>query len=350
MAGCALFQFIYPGNIRVIPGELSFDYEGNRFCLAISEQAKSVNSLSINDEIKRVSCENNEGYKYDFNQQLGTSDNQICRARSNAKGELDVSLLMDTNGVDHKRLSHSALITYVRIAIEADNLNPDIQAKAISALNYFIRIYRYASRDISIKETDFMNSFRPFFIVSYHQYNEDELKLIHDQRVYDLLSVWEPKAESMHSLQPNNLLDEEIEGFDRAKATGQVAYYLSSADFPEWKDTIMRAYEMAYDKKNYNAAILEVFISLEVALFRMINQITIPSGVSLNEYNNVNGLLNDAFPKLFSNSADELKSRIHEVRKIRNKIVHNGQQATEEQCETALSVAEEAFRFIDTQI
>lgn len=350
MAGCALFQFIYPGNIRVSPGEIFFNFEGSRFCLAISEQAKSVNSLSINDEIKRVPCENTEGYKYDFNRQLGASDNQICTARSNSNGELDVSLLMDTNGVDHKRLSHSSLITYVRVAIEAGCLDSDIHSKALSALNYFIRVYRYTSRDVSIKETAFMSSFRPFFILSYHEYNQNELGLVHDQRIYQLLSVWKPEVESMHSLQPDNLLDEEISGFERSRATGEIAHYLSSSTFPEWKDIIMRAYEMAYEKRNYNAAILEVFTSLEVALFRMINQITIPSGVSLNEYNNVNSLLNDAFPKLFSNSADELKSRIHVVRKVRNKIVHKGQQATEEQCETALSVADEAFRFIDTKI
>jgi hypothetical protein len=315
MAGCALFQFIYPGNIRVSPGEVFFNFEGSRFCLAISEQAKSVNSLSINDEIKRVPCENTEGYKYDFHRQLGASENQICKARSNSNGELDVSLLMDTNGVDHTRLSHSALITYVRVAIETDCLNSDIQSKAISALNYFIRVYRYTSRDVSIKETTFMSSFRPFFIVSYHEYNQSELDCIHDSRVYQLLSSWKPEVESMHSLQPDNLLDGEISGFDRSKATGEIAYYLSSSNFPEWKGSIMRAYEMVYEKLNYNAAILEVFISLEVALFRMINEITIPYGVNLKKYHNVNGLLEDAFPKLFTNSADELKSRIHVVRK-----------------------------------
>jgi len=350
MVGCALFQFIYPGNIRVSPGEVFFNFEGNRFCLAISEQAKSVNSLSINDEIKRVVSENSDGYKYDFNRQLGASDNQICIARSNSNGELDVSLLMDTNGVDHKRLSHSSLITYVRVAMEAGCLDLDVRSKALSALNYFIRVYRYASRDVSIKETTFMSSFRPFFISSYHEYNQNELGLDHDKRVYHLLSVWKPKVESMYSLQPDNLLDREIPGFDRSEATGEIAYNLSLSTFPEWKDTIMRAYEMAYEKRNFNAAILEVFISLEVALFRMVNNITIPTGANLQEYNNVNGLLNDAFPKLFSNSADKLKSRIHEVRKIRNKIVHKGEQATEEQCETALSVADEAFRFIDTKI
>jgi hypothetical protein len=350
MAGCALYQFIYPGNIRVSPGEVFFDFEGIRFCLAISQQAKSVNSLSINNEIKRVPCENTEGYKYEFDHQLGTSNNQICKARSNSNGELDVSLLMDTNGVNHKRLSHSALITYVRVAIETDSLNSDVQSKAISALNYFIRVYRYASRDVSIKETAFMSSFRPFYIVSFHKYNKNELDLVHDQRVYQLLSLWKPQVESMHSLQPDNLLDEEIPNFDRAKATGEIAYYLSSSNFPEWKETVMRAYEMAYEKLNYNAAILEVFISLEVSLFRMVNNITIPAGVSLNKYNNVNGLIEDAFPKLFANSADELKSKIHIVRKVRNDIVHDGYQATEEQCETALGIVDEAFKFIDTKI
>ncbi|MBG0761878.1 hypothetical protein BOO22_20995 [Vibrio cidicii] len=58
MKGCALFQFIYPGNIRILPGEAFFDFQGDRFCISVSPHLNAVNTLSVNDKIVRVPAEN----------------------------------------------------------------------------------------------------------------------------------------------------------------------------------------------------------------------------------------------------------------------------------------------------
>ena len=104
MKGCALFQFFYPGNIRVMPGEAYFDYEGVRVVVGIGKPMDSVNTLSVNDRIITVTHDNSEGYKYDFEASRQTGDNQICNAVKRADGSIDVSLLMDTDN-EHTQFS-----------------------------------------------------------------------------------------------------------------------------------------------------------------------------------------------------------------------------------------------------
>ncbi|MFT7006760.1 MAG: hypothetical protein ACJAXJ_001268 [Colwellia sp.] len=350
MTGCALYQIIYPGNIRVFPGETFFDYQGERYCLAVSPHVKSVSSLSIHDEIVRTPFNNDEGYKYNFLATTKASDNQLCNFRLDSEGELDVSLLMDTNGVDHFRLSHSSTVTHVRVAIEADSLSQATYDKAVSAFNHFIRVYRYASLDIKVKETCYMTGFKPFIYACYHQYSPEELIEVHDKRVYELLSKWSPSAKMLSSMQEPNLLDNEIENFNRQSATGHIAYYLSAADFPEWRITLIRAYELALEQKNYNAAILELFIALELALFNLLREIRTPGATKLKKYDNIFEVIDKALPKLFGSEVDELKDKFHFTRKVRNKIVHRGYFATESECSKCLRIADEGFKFIDTKI
>lgn len=350
MLSCCLYQFIIPARVRVQQGEVFFDYKGDRYCLGVHEETESVNTLSINDSIIRVPYDNERGYKYDFKAPMQTSDNQICNYKD-IDGKLDVTLLMDTDGIEHNRLSHTSYTTYLKIATESDvGLHSDVEARVLEALNHFIRVYRYVSKDVSVKEIQFMTGFKPFVIASCHEYSDSEQANVHDKRVYELLKVWKPSADVMKSLQSNNISDNDIPNFKRDEATGYIAYHMSSGDFSEWKVTLTRAYEMASEQDNFSASILEAFIALEMALFNMVRLITPPSGVVLSKYNNVNGLINDAFPKLFGATADDLKDKIHIVRKVRNKIVHDGYKATPDECSESLKICDEAFSFIDSKI
>ncbi|MDO6501178.1 hypothetical protein [Photobacterium sanguinicancri] len=345
-----MYQFIIPARIRVLPGEVFFDYNGHRYCLGVHEETESVNSLSIHDSIVCVPYENERGFKYDFKAPVQASDNQICSFKE-VNGKLDVTLLMDTNGVNHKRLSHSSYITHLKIATESETgLTASVEARVLEALNHFVRVYRYVTKDIAVKEVQYMTGFKPFIIGSFHTYTEAQKVNVHDKRIYELLSVWKPSADEMKSLQSNNVADEDLPNFKRNEATGYIAYHMSSSDFPDWKITLTRAYEMASEQENFNASILEVFIALELALFNMLRVITPPAGVTLSRYNNVNGLINDAFPKLFGAESSEIKDKIHKVRKVRNRIVHDGYCATPQECSEALKICDEAFSYIDSKI
>ncbi|EGR2894978.1 hypothetical protein ACSTH7_24750 [Vibrio parahaemolyticus] len=349
MKGCALFQFIYPGNIRILPGEAFFDFQGDRFCISVSPHLNAVNTLSVNDKIVRVPAENSKGFKYAFDAPRYAADNQICNYVENQDGFLDVSLMMDTDGKGHTQLSSSSTVTHVRIALESNQLCYETELKAIGALNHFIRVYRYATLDTSIKETAYMTGFKPFIYAGFKPYTEQHLEKITDQRIHELFNDWVADATRFSSMQPRNLSDAEFGNINRNEVTGHVAYYLNSGDFPSWRITLIRAYEMANEQENYSAAVLESFIALEVALFNMLNLLR-THGRQIKKYKKIFDVIEKALPELFGDEVSELVVKLNQFRTVRNNIVHNGYVPTEEECSVCLSVADEAFKFIDTKI
>lgn len=347
MKGCALFQFFYPGNIRVLPGEASFDYEGERFVVGIGKPMNSVNTLSVSDRIIKVEHDNSEGFKYDFEASRQTGDNQICNAVQRDDGSIDVSLLMDTeNG--HTQFSSSSITTLVRVAVEADGLSEDLEIKALDALNHFIRVYRYATLDTSIKEVAFMTGFKPYIVTGFKPYNEQHLEKDPDQRVSELFDDWEPDAQRFTSLQSMNLADHELPNFNRARSTRHIAHYLTTGDFPSWRVTLMRAYEMANEQDNYCAAVLESFIALELSLYNLLN-VYRAKGNKIKKYGRIHDVITEALPNLFNKEVDGLVKQLLRFKEIRNDVVHDGYKPTETECSECLSIADEAFHFCDSK-
>lgn len=348
MKGCALFQFFYPGNIRMLPGEAPFDYKGERFFVGIGMPMSSVNTLSVGDKIIRVDHHKALGYKYDFAASRQTGDNQICNVTERTDGSFDVNLLMDTDGKGHTQFSHSTITTLVRIAIEADGLSDALERRALDALNHFIRVYRYATLDTSIKEVSFMTGFKPYIVTGFKSYNKLHLAKKTDQRIRELFDDWKPNAQRFSSLQPPNLGDHELVDFDRAKSTGHIAHYLTTGDFPSWRVTLMRAYEMANEQENYSAAVLESFIALELALYNLLN-VCREKGQSIKRYGRVHDVISEALPNLFDKDVEGLVNRLLKFKAIRNKVVHVGYKPTGAECSACLSIADEAFKFCDSK-
>jgi len=348
LKGCALFQFFYPGNIRVMPGEAPFVFEGDRFVVGIGKPMDSVNTLSVNDRVITVAHDNSEGFKYGFEALRQTGDNQICNAINRSDGSIDVSLLMDTDGKGHTQFSSSSITTLVRIAVEAEGLSDALERKALNALNHFIRVYRYATLDTSIKEVGFMAGFKPYIVTGFKQYSEQHLSKDTYQRIRELFDDWEPDARRFTSLQPTNLADNELPNFSRAKSTGQIAHYLTTGDFPSWRVTLMRAYEMANEQENYSAAVLESFIALELALYDLLN-VYRAKGYKIKKYGRVHDVIAEALPNIFENEVDDLVKLLIRFKSIRNDIVHNGYKPTNTECAECLSIADKAFKFCDTK-
>lgn len=349
MLGCALFQIIYPGNIRVLPGDVLFDFQGDRFCISVSPHLNAVNTLSVNDQIVRVPSDQPPGFKYAFEATRNAADNQICNYVQKSDGFLDVSLMMDTDDKGHTQLSSSSTVTHVRIALETEGLSDESELKALNALDHFIRVYRYATLDISVKEISYMTGFKPFIYAGFKQYNEQHLTKTVDQRINELFNDWVADATRFSSLQPRNLSDIELGNINRAESTGHIAYYLSSGDFPSWRITLIRAYEMANEQNNYSAAVLESFIALEIALFNML-KVMRSTGKKIQQYDRIFDVIDKALPKMFGDEVSFLVVKLNDFRKIRNNVVHNGYEPTEQECSKCLSVADEAFKFIDKKI
>lgn len=347
LKGCALFQFFYPGNIRVIPGEAHFDYEGARFAVGIGKPINSVKTLSVNDRIVSVAHDNLEGFKYAFEASRQTGDNQICNAIHRVDGSIDVSLLMDTDN-GHTQFSSSCITTLVRIAVEADGLSDGLEIRAINALNHFIRVYRYATQDTSIKEVGFMAGFKPYIVTGFKVYNDKHLTKDTDQRIRELFDDWEPDAQRFTSLQPQNLADHELPNFNRAKSTNNIAYYLTTGDFPRWRETLMRAHEMANEQKNYSAAVLESFIALELSLYDLLNTHR-AKGYKIKKFGRIHDVITEALPNLFDKEVDGLVEQLLRFKEIRNDVVHNGYKPTETECSACLAIADAAFKFCDAK-
>ncbi|MEH6735026.1 MAG: hypothetical protein V7690_10320 [Shewanella sp.] len=329
-------------------GEAYFDYEGFRVVVGIGKPMNSVNTLSVNDRIITVTHDNSEGYKYDFEASRQTGNNQICNAVKWDDGSIDVSLLMDTDN-EHTQFSSSSITTLVRIAVEADGLSKGLEIKSLNVLNHFIRVYRYATRDTSVKEVDFMTGFKPFIVTGFKQYEQHHLIKDTDIRIRELFDDWEPDAQRFTSLQPRNLADHELPNFDRAKFTSNIAYDLTTGDFPSWRVTIMRAYEMANEQNNYSAAVLESFIALEQSLHNLLN-VYRAKDHKLKKYESIHHVITEALPYLFSKEVDDLVKRLLRFKKIRNDVVHNAYKPTDVECSECLSIADEAFNFCDAKI
>ncbi|MGS0674448.1 hypothetical protein [Shewanella sp. 125m-1] len=339
MKGCVVYDIFYPKQIRVKPGESFFVLNGKTFCIGISSHQKSVNTSSLpNTIIKGDSA-------YFFEKPISTLKNQICKYKYLKDGSIDVSLLMTTeNGATN--FSYSNSLTTVRIAFEADSLN-GADTLAIEALNHFIQVYRYVSKDTEVKETDFISGLKPYIVGSYKTYTPKEiLKDSEKVRVIGIFDDgWRQQPTQYISLQAHNLQDDEIENFDREQVTGEIAHYLINDCFYPWMQTMNRAYELSFVQKHHNAAIIEAFLSVEVRLFDYVRDKSLR--VTYNKRKQDAPTVFDVIKSLKTQLGNELQSELHKFRIARNGIVHKGEQHTNESCITYLNIATKLHGLID---
>tara|TARA_Y100000588_G_scaffold108120_1_gene118456 strand:- start:1318 stop:2352 length:1035 start_codon:yes stop_codon:yes gene_type:complete len=339
MNGCVLFNIFFPGHIRVLPGEEFFELDNMTFCVGIAGHQSSVATASFPNEIVQ------QPQGYTFNNPITALKNQTCNYRRLKDNSLDVSLLMSTeNGVSN--FSYSDSMTLVRVAFEANYLELGMEKLAIKALNHFIKVYRYASKDMNVKETEFIYGFKPYLVGAYKNYREDEkAKPTAKQRIQGLFDNWEPKPTHFISMQGRNLLDEEIDGFDRNKVTGEIAHYLTSDSFYPWMQTMNRAYELASELKHNNAAIIEAFLSVEVRLFEFVRKHGLK--VKFNRQYKQEPTIVDVIRSLKRLLSRELYQSLDNFRISRNKIVHESQNHSYEECIVFLNTATQIHRFIE---
>ncbi|EHZ2573897.1 hypothetical protein K5N30_002763 [Vibrio parahaemolyticus] len=339
MNGCVLFTIFFPGQIRLLPGEAYFKLDDVTFCIGIAGHQPSVATTSFPNEIIK------QAQGYTFQQPITGFKNQTCNYRVLEDKSLDVSLLMSTDkGLSN--FSYSDSVTLVRVAFEADSLEKGMEKLAIKALNHFIKVYRYASKDMNVKETEFIYGFKPYLVGAYKTYRDDEKTKPTDKlRIEGIFDNWEPEPTVFVSMQGRNFLDEEIDGFDRNKVTGEMAHYLTSDSFYPWMQTMNRAYELASELKHHNAAIIEAFLSVEVRLFEFVRThgIKVKFNTKFKQEPTVVDVIR-AFKKLLSR---ELYDSLDSFRESRNKIVHENQDHSYEECIAFLNTATQVHSFIE---
>ncbi|MEZ8343429.1 hypothetical protein AB6D05_15100 [Vibrio cyclitrophicus] len=339
MNGCVLFTIFFPGQIRVSPGEVYFELDGTTFCIGIAGHQPAIATTSFPNEIIK------QPQGYTFQHPITGFKNQTCKHRVLENTSLDVSLLMSTdNGLSN--FSYSDSVTLVRVAFEADNLEQGIGKLAIKALNHFIKVYRYASKDMDVRETDFIQGFKPYLVGAYKTYRDDEkAKPTAELRINGLFDNWTPNPTVFIPMQEGNLLDEDIDGFDRTKVTGEMAHYLTSDSFYPWMQTMNRAYELASELKHHNAAIIEAFLSIEVRLFEFVRTHSIR--VRFNRRHKQEPTIVDVIRAMKKLLSTDLYQSLDSFRLSRNNIVHANQNHSYEECMISLNTATEVHRFIE---
>jgi len=349
--GLAQFYIWYPMELRVVPGSSSFSLNGIKYFICVFASSDAVLTLSLGNTIHRVPASTPQGHKYALTRDITSlGHNQFVNFQEE-DGNINANLLMDTND-SGSNLSKSAKYTQVKLFFEFEGttrINAVLSHLALTALDHFLRIYRFTSLDTSVKESQSLQPFQPFMVQNFVTYSEEDQNLSDEEKIEKYCNLVVEGAECTPVI-AKNLVDADLQNLDRAKISGEIAYHLTSGEFSEWKVMITRAYELGNEYGKFNAAILECFIAFEAEMrdlarllkYKIIVKI---KGKNKNKQLGIVDLIDGVIPKITKES--EILNILHEVRKTRNRIVHKNTRATEEDFSNAISTINRVFEMIE---
>ena len=124
------------------------------------------------------------------------------------------------------------------------------------------------------------------------------------------------------------------------------------------EELLIKALDEFEDNKNFKYALLDSFISAETAIMKFVNKLKLENGVSKNKLDDykeevsISYVINIEIPFLVENLTDDERSvlgRINRVRKIRNDVVHNGKNVTEQEAREAINAVFDLLKFIEPE-
>lgn len=352
MKGLAQFHIWYPMELKVVPGSSSFTLNGIKYFICVFESSDAVLTLSLGNTIHRVQASTPQGYKYALTRDITSLGQHQFVNFQEVDGIINANLLMDTNG-SSSNLSKSAKYTQIKLFFEFEGtprINALLSHLALTALDHFLRIYRFTSLDTSVKESQSLQPFQPFMVHNLVTYNEEDQKLSDEEKIEKYCNLITEGSEFSPVI-AKNLVDDDLQNLDRAKVSGEIAYHLTSGEFSEWKIMITRAYELGNEYGKFNAAILECFIAFEAEMRDLARLLKYKIIVKINGKNKVKqlgivDLIDGVMPRITTES--EILNTLHEVRKTRNSIVHKNIRATEGDFNNAISTINRVFEMIAT--
>ena len=110
----------------------------------------------------------------------------------------------------------------------------------------------------------------------------------------------------------------------------------------------MKAKEELYIHANYKYSFIESWTALEISIVRLLRKIKLEKGISKKKIDDfesevgISYLLNIELPLIFSlQDADlkELVTKVDAVRKLRNKVIHESREISQEDAVLALNTA-----------
>ncbi|WP_114635261.1 hypothetical protein [Vibrio splendidus] len=334
MKGCVVYEVFYPMPINVELGESNFKLDGEFFFIGVSSHQRALNTMSFPNTISKGAV------KYEFENPVEPHSNQTFCYSPPIKGQFPTGFLMSTEA-GKTNFNYLNTLTTIKVAFEADSEEKTIE-KALRALNHFIQVYRYVSKDMGVKETDFVTGLHPYLVGGFKTYTLLELKKKSAmQRIEELYDDgWKLKPNIFHTLQ------KPLEAkFDSKRISQEIAHYLVNDRFYPWMQTMNRSYELSLIQHHHNAAIIEAFLSVELRIFEYVPENGIR--VRFNKRKQDSPTVFDVIKTLKKFLGNNLHSDLHKFRVLRNNIVHKGYKSTHEDCVTSLQTAVAAHTLID---
>ena len=342
--GVYYLHIFYPPNLFL--EEKSFyplEFENKKAIVLVTNHLRS---LIINDFSNKVVKETDD---------LGSLSFQPLRQEYKVSKKSLVSIMDNNNGdeayfiLDYQEHLHKEIYqkNYTEIIISFEgHLNEKNLEFGKRLLKYFIDSYRVVSNDILTLSLEKMPYVSKIIKEYFYPYSEEDMKLDEGERLYKNRSI---KLSIKEVLFPFWNTDWKTFTTDPKKNSESLKnFFIEKKEPDNISDFIMKAKEELYIHANYKYSFIESWTALEISIVRLLRKIKLEKGISKKKIDDfesevgISYLLNIELPLIFSlQDADlkELITKVDAVRKLRNKVIHESREISQEDAVLALNTA-----------
>jgi hypothetical protein len=353
--GCLYSNIFYPGYIALPEDETYFvEEDGIKSSILIKKHLEALEVLDFDNRL------NEQDINKKTSVQIENSIQSVCE--KNVLLKLGDKFVKCIEYEKHYHRNYSPrFYTELIIAYEISDCNNVTEQEYLlyeKILDRFLSVYRKITHDIKVRR--FSNNFDDNYIVKtcVVKYSADEIIKTIEQRLTIgrklTFSIKQMKYEKFHgSLPVVNKENEKIHNL-------QIHSCLEKNDpIILAEETLIKAFEELLLNKNYKYALLDAFISAETLIVENVNKAKMAKGVSKNKLDSyqteigISYIINVDLPLLIDDITDkerELLGCIDKVRKMRNDIVHNGKQCSEQDALFAINKVNELIYMIDNRL
>ncbi|MED4069612.1 hypothetical protein [Priestia megaterium] len=340
--GRVVVELFYPGYIGLEEGTAYLvNIESRISVIKIQNHLRPLEILDFDNSIVETHTEKELAVQLKNSDLSISPNNNIALRYDNEK----VFKVIDYSNTYYKFFTPRSY-TQLIMSFEVDDVGcSDEFEYYTNVLERFISLYRSLTRDIKIRMPNELLDKDLVIRVDAISYTTEELKLPPEERLtkpaeFDL-KIHKVKFDRQELNLP------EVNHNISKCTEGMITLLNSEYKISDAEEALLKAFEEAKLNNNYKYTLLESFIAVESIVMKFVNEIKIQKGVSkskLKEYKTEVGIgyvLNIELPLLLDLSDEERKiiGNVNNIRKKRNSVVHEGEDVSKKEAETALNSA-----------
>lgn len=334
--GCYYFQTFYPSDLFLTDKEnFWFEHESKKYLVLIHTHLKS---LVINDYGNKLIKKEENGHIKHY-----VEKNEIKISKENLSIEIenDAYYIIDYEKHLHKELY---TISHTEIILCFESLSTENNFElAHQALLYFIDAYKIVSGDVLTLVQDKIPFFSKIYKNYFHQYSKEELLMNSEDR----MKLPRGLALSFHkftipfwNMQGKKITEEPKEISRMLKE-----YFIEKKKVNPLAEYILKSMEELHVHKNYKYSLIESWTALEIAVVSYLAKLKLGKGISKTKIDDYEGqvgisyLINIELPLVCKNNDQDFKDlilKVDNIRKIRNKVIHENKSVSEFDADTAI--------------